>query len=207
VLDSAGLSVALAGLAFGFSLIVAFGAQNTFVLRQGVLRSHVLDVVVVCAASDALLIAAGVGGAGAALKADPQLLTPMRALGAAFLLAYGALAARRALRASHERVAGGEPPRPSRVAVLGASFAFTWLNPAVYLDTVILLGTVANSHGDQNWWFAAGATVASIIWFIALGFGARLLTPLFGRPATWRALDAFVAVTMTVTAWRVITAA
>jgi L-lysine exporter family protein LysE/ArgO len=207
VLDSAGLSVALAGLAFGFSLIVAFGAQNTFVLRQGVLRSHVLDVVVVCAASDALLIAAGVGGAGAALKADPQLLTPMRALGAAFLLAYGALAARRALRASHERVAGGEPPRPSRVAVLGASFAFTWLNPAVYLDTVILLGTVANSHGDQNWWFAAGATVASIIWFIALGFGARLLTPLFGRPDTWRALDAFVAVTMTVTAWRVITAA
>jgi L-lysine exporter family protein LysE/ArgO len=207
MLDSAGLSVALAGLAFGFSLIVAFGAQNAFVLRQGVLRSHVLDVVVVCAASDAVLIAAGVGGAGAALEADPQLLTPMRALGAAFLLGYAALAARRALRAPHERAAAGEPPRPSRMAVLGASFAFTWLNPAVYLDTVILLGTVANSHGDQNWWFAVGATVASIIWFTALGFGARLLTPLFARPATWRALDAFVAVTMTVTAWRVVTAA
>jgi L-lysine exporter family protein LysE/ArgO len=207
MLDSAGLSVALAGLAFGFSLIVAFGAQNAFVLRQGVLRSHVLDVVVVCAASDAVLIAAGVGGAGAALKADPKLLTPMRALGAAFLLGYGALAARRALRAPRERGAAGEPGRPSRVAVLGASFAFTWLNPAVYLDTVILLGTVANSHGDQNWWFAVGATVASIIWFTALGFAARLLTPLFARPATWRALDAFVAVTMTVTAWRVVTAA
>jgi L-lysine exporter family protein LysE/ArgO len=203
VLASAGPSAALAGLAFGLSLIVAFGAQNTFVLRQGVLRAHVLDVVIVCVASDVVLIAAGVGGAGAALKADPQLLTPVRILGAAFLIVYAALAARRVRRAPPDQAVTGGADRPSRTAVLGASLAFTWLNPAVYVDTVVVLGAVAGAHGDQRWWFAAGAGLASTLWFTGLGFGARLLTPLFGRPIAWRALDAFVAVTMVLTAWRV----
>ncbi|MFL5832047.1 MAG: LysE/ArgO family amino acid transporter [Solirubrobacteraceae bacterium] len=203
MLASAGPSAALAGLAFGLSLIVAFGAQNTFVLRQGVLRAHVLDVVIVCVASDVVLIAAGVGGAGAALKADPQLLTPVRILGAAFLLAYAALAVRRVRRAPPGQPVTGGADRPSRGAVLGASLAFTWLNPAVYVDTVVVLGAVAGAHGDQRWWFAAGAGLASTLWFTGLGFGARLLTPLFGRPIAWRALDAFVAVTMVLTAWRV----
>jgi L-lysine exporter family protein LysE/ArgO len=204
VFDSAGPSAALAGLAFGLSLIVAFGAQNTFVLRQGVLRSHVLDVVIVCTASDVVLIVAGVAGAGAALKADPQLLTPVRILGAVFLLAYAVLAARRARQAPASAPAAAGGQRPSRAAVFGASLAFTWLNPAVYLDTVVVLGAVAGAHGDHQWWFAAGAALGSTIWFTALGFGARLLTPLFRRPITWRALDAFVAVTMVVTAWRVL---
>jgi L-lysine exporter family protein LysE/ArgO len=204
MLAAAAPSAALAGLAFGLSLIVAFGAQNMFVLRQGVLRAHVLDVVIVCVASDVVLIAAGVGGAGAALKADPQLLTPVRVLGAAFLLGYAALAARRVRRAPPEQATTGGADRRSRTAVLGASLAFTWLNPAVYVDTVVVLGAVAGAHGDQRWWFAAGAGLASTLWFTGLGFGARLLTPVFGRPIAWRALDAFVAVTMVVTAWRVL---
>jgi L-lysine exporter family protein LysE/ArgO len=204
VLDSAGPSAAAAGLTFGLSLIVAFGAQNTFVLRQGVLRAHILDVVIVCAASDVVLIVAGVAGAGAAVKAEPQLLAPIRILGAAFLLGYAALAARRVLRAPQAAPTSDLALRPSRAAVLGAAVAFTWLNPAVYLDTVVVLGAVASAHGDQQWWFAAGAALASIAWFTALGFGARLLTPLFRRAITWRALDAFVVLTMAVTAWRVL---
>jgi L-lysine exporter family protein LysE/ArgO len=207
VLSSAGLSAALAGLLFGLSLIVAFGAQNTFVVRQGVLRTHILDVVIVCAASDVVLIAAGAGGAGAAIKAYPQVLTPMRMLGAAFLLGYAMLAIRRAVRAPDGPPATGSARGSSRAAVFGASLAFTWLNPAVYLDTVVVLGAVAGTHGPQRWWFAAGAAVGSIVWFTGLGFGARLLTPVFRRTTTWRALDAFVAVTMAVTAWRVLSGA
>jgi L-lysine exporter family protein LysE/ArgO len=196
----------LAGLGFGLSLIVAIGAQNMFVLRQGALRQHVPIVVAICAASDAVLIAAGVAGAGAALAGRHWLLTTVRILGAAALFAYAARAAGRALSGPPIATDAG-PRRASRTAVIGACLAFTWLNPAVYLDTVVLLGSVANARPGHQWWFGGGAALASILWFGALGFGARLLAPALRRPGAWRTLDAFVAVIMAGAALRVLLAA
>jgi L-lysine exporter family protein LysE/ArgO len=196
----------MAGLVFGLSLIVAIGAQNTFVLRQGALRQHVVTVVVICSLSDAILIAAGVAGASAAVAGRQWLLTAVRGLGAALLFAYGAVATRRALR--QPTVTGGpRTTRSSRAAVIGACLAFTWLNPAVYLDTVVLLGSVANTRPGHQWWFGGGAALGSILWFAALAFGAGLLAPVLKRPGAWRMLDAFVAVIMTATALRVLFAA
>lgn len=186
---------ALAGFGFGLSLIVAIGAQNAFVLRQGLRREHVLAVVAVCALSDAVLILLGIAGAGAVFAAAPVALVVVRYAGAAFLIVYGLLAARRAWRPAALE-AGGPTPRTSLAAALGTCLALTWLNPHVYLDTVVLLGSVANTHGDGRWWFGAGAVAASIVWFAALGFGARLLQPVFARPAAWRVLDGLIAVTM-----------
>jgi L-lysine exporter family protein LysE/ArgO len=185
-------TVFVSGLLFSLSLIVAIGAQNAYVLRQGVLRTHVGTVVLICAASDVVLIAAGVAGVGAVVTHRPGLLALVRDAGAALLLAYAVLAARRA-------VAG-----PTRRGVAAAALGFTWLNPAVYLDTLVLLGTVASAHPHARWWFATGAAVASVGWFVGLGFGARLLSPLLRRPQAWRLLDVFVAVVMTVTAIRIL---
>ena len=203
MIASGPLSAFISGLVFGLSLIVAIGAQNAFVLRQGALRQHVPTIVAICAVSDAILIAAGVAGAGAALSGRPWLLTSVRALGATALLAYGAFAARRALdrRAASDI---GSPPTSSRPAAIAACMAFTWLNPAVYLDTVVLLGSVANTRPGRQWWFGGGATLGSVVWFTALGFGAGLLGPVLKRPRAWRALDCFVAMIMTVTAVRVL---
>lgn len=189
----------LSGLGFGLSLIVSIGAQNTFVLRQGLRREHVAVVVAVCTASDVVLIAAGVGGLGAVVRALPEVLLVARIAGAAFLLGYGVLAARRALRpgALDADPAGRSVAAP---AVLATCLAMTWLNPQVYLDTVVLLGSVAGAHGADRWWFGVGAVVASAIWFTALGYGARLLRPLCARPLTWRILDAAVALMMVVAA-------
>jgi L-lysine exporter family protein LysE/ArgO len=192
-----GVLALLAGFGFGLSLIVAIGAQNAFVLRQGLRGEHVGLVVATCAVSDALLIAAGVAGAGALLAHAPALADAVRAGGAAFLLAYAALAARRALRPGALAPAAADARRASAGATLATTLALTWLNPHVYLDTVVLLGTVASSHGGQRWLFGAGAALGSLVWFTSLGYGARLLRPLFARPAAWRALDAFVAVVMT----------
>jgi len=199
---SAALSTLLAGLLFGLSLIVAIGAQNTFVLQQGLLRRHVTAVVAICAASDVALIGAGVAGASVALDGREWLLTTVRIAGAAFLLTYAALAVRRLGRPA-QLPAGGHRPT-SAGSVIAVCLAFTWLNPAVYLDTVVLLGSVANSRGPGEWWFGLGAALGSIVWFVGLGFGARLLTPLFARRAAWRALDGFVAVVMTITAGRIL---
>lgn len=189
-------TVALAsGLGFGLSLIVAIGAQNAFVLRQGLLRQHVLPVVAVCAVSDAVLIAAGIVGLGSLLDLAPWLIDVMRVGGAAFLLTYAVLAARRAWRPS----AIGTPADEASGSVwpvVTTAVALTWLNPHVYLDTVVLLGSVAGTHGDDRWWFGVGAIVASIVWFTSLGFGARLLQPVFARPSAWRVLDALIAVVM-----------
>jgi L-lysine exporter family protein LysE/ArgO len=185
----------LSGLGFGLSLIVAIGAQNAFVLRQGLRREHVLAVVVVCAASDALLIAAGVGGLGSLLQLAPWLLIVVRIGGAAFLITYGVLAARRAIRPKSLKTADDTKPQPL-LPVLATVLALTWLNPHVYLDTVVLLGSIAGTHGDDRWWFGLGAIVASILWFSALGFGARLLQPVFARPIAWRVLDAIIALVM-----------
>lgn len=186
----------LTGLSAGLSLIVAIGAQNVFVLRQGIQRSHVGLVVAVCAASDLVLILAGVGGIGVLLDRAPAAITVIRWAGAAFLLAYGAMAARRAFRGERMEISDGAQPR-RRVAILGACLAFTWLNPHVYLDTVLLLGSLAAAQGDPGrWWFGAGAGLGSILWFTALGVGARYLAPLFRRRGAWRVLDAGVAVVM-----------
>ena len=194
-MDSAGFVTMLAGLGFGLSLIIAIGAQNAFVLRQGLRREHVPVVVAVCALSDVVLIAVGVGGLGSLIEAAPWLLDTMRIGGAAFLLTYGLLAARRAWRPSTIDADPAGKPTSLRVAVT-TCLALTWLNPHVYLDTVILLGSVAGTHGDDRWWFGLGAAVGSILWFSALGFGARLLRPLFARPAAWRVLDALIAAVM-----------
>ena len=202
----AALSPAAAGLAAGSSLIVAIGAQNAFVLRQGLRREHVLPVVLVCALSDLVLIAAGTAGLGALVTGAPALLTVVRWGGAAFLLTLAALAARRALRPGGLDPASGAGATSARSAV-GTSLALTWLNPHVYLDTVLLLGTLAagyaaahaGSAGDPDaarWLFGAGAMVASVLWFTALGFGARLLAPVFARPGAWRVLDGAIAVVM-----------
>ena len=239
------LAPVLAGLGLGFSLIVAIGAQNLFVLRQGLRRQHVLVVATICALSDAVLIALGVSGVGFVLQAVPWLVDAVRWAGALFLVSYGVLAARRAWRPSGAvldaagagagaetggrgeaddvggrgssvgretgRVAeaGGaaasvSPPAtrtiaPSRVRLLPVALtclALTWLNPHVYLDTVFLLGTVANSHGDARWLFAAGAMAASVVWFFGLAFGARLLGRWLSTPRAWRVLDAVIAVVM-----------
>ena len=189
------LITALAGLGFGLSLIVAIGAQNAFVLRQGLRREHVLAVVLVCVLSYAVLILLGIAGAGAVIEAVPVVLTVVRYAGAAFLLVYGLLAARRALRPAG-LTADGPAVRASLAATVGTTLALTWLNPHVYLDTVVLLGSIANTHGDGRWWFGVGAVLGSIIWFTALGYGARLLQPVFAKPAAWRVLDAVIAVVM-----------
>lgn len=189
------LGTVFAGLGFSLSLIVAIGAQNAFVLRQGLRREHVLPIVIVCAGSDAVLITAGIAGVGALVLAAPWVIAVVRWIGVAFLVLYGLLAARRAFRPGElDAAAGGGPS--SLWAALAACFAFTWLNPHVYLDTVVLMGTVGNGYGENRWWFALGAAVASAIWFTALGFGARLLGPLFRSPVAWRVLDVLIAVTM-----------
>jgi len=196
------VAAALAGLLFGLSLIVAIGAQNTYVIRQGIARAHVPTVVTICAVSDVILIAAGVAGLGAVVGHAHGLLLTVRLLGAAFLLGYAAVAAWRALRPK-PATAGGAATTSSWPTVVATCLAFTWLNPAVYLDTVVLLGSVAATRPDP-WWFGGGAAVASIAWFTGLGFGARLLAPVFRQRRAWRALDVFVAVVMTVTAARVL---
>jgi L-lysine exporter family protein LysE/ArgO len=190
------ISVAVTGLLAGLSLIVAIGSQNAFVLRQGLKRSHVALVVTVCAASDVLLIGLGVGGLGVIIERAPLLLDVVRWAGALFLTGYAILAARRAVR-GEALDAGGGTRSTSWQAALGTSLALTWLNPHVYLDTVLLLGSLASTHGAVGrWWFAAGAALGSILWFTALGVGARYLAPLFHRRSAWRVLDALIAVVM-----------
>lgn len=194
------------GLGLGLSLIVAIGAQNVFILRQGIRREHVLAVVVICALSDAVLIAAGVAGLGYLLQAVPWLVDVARVLGAVFLLSYALLAARRAWKgagdalrvtdARGENTAGAGRLLPVVLTVL----ALTWLNPHVYLDTVLMLGSIAATHGDARWSFAAGAIIASCVWFLALGYGARYLGRWLNTPGAWRILDGMIAVIMLVIA-------
>ncbi|KOX15288.1 amino acid transporter [Nocardiopsis sp. NRRL B-16309] len=186
------------GLGTGLALIVAIGSQNAFLLRLGIdgRPRTVLAVVMVCALSDAVLIGAGVLGVGAVIEAAPAAVTVVRFLGAGFLVVYGVFAARRALRPGSMAVDGGAQGIGTRAAVVTA-VALTWLNPHVYLDTVVFLGSVANQQdGDARWWWVRGAVTASFVWFFALGFGARLLRPLFARPGAWRVLDALIACVM-----------
>src|SRR3954452_6627870 len=189
------LLAAVAGLGLGLSLIVAIGAQNAFVLRQGLRLEHVAAVVAICFLSDAVLIAAGVGGAGAVVTRVPDLIRVVCFAGAVFLLGYGLLAARRVFRPEALLPAAGGA-RAGLAVTVTTCLALTWLNPHVYLVTVVLLGSLASTYDDRRWWFAAGATLGSAVWFAGLGFGARLRRLVFARPAAWRVLDAIIAVVM-----------
>ena len=183
------------GFFTGLSLIVAIGAQNAFVLRQGLLLRHRLPIALICALSDALLIAAGIYGFGLAASGIPALLEIARWSGAAFLAAYGALAARCAWKG--ECLDADETLSMPLMTAITLCLALTFLNPHVYLDTVILLGSLANQHGNHGrWQFGAGAALASIAWFFLLAYGARALRPVFARPLSWRILDGGIAVVM-----------
>ncbi|PZF14246.1 amino acid transporter [Curtobacterium sp. MCLR17_034] len=223
----------LSGLGTGLALIVAIGVQNTYLLRLAVSAGLrvVAAAVVVCAVSDALLIVAGVLGVGAVVERFPVALLVVRFVGAAFLLTYGVLAARRALRPSGDAMRVADEAADDGVVGAGASagvgattggtvaagrtrtappgqgvtmrtavltmLVFTWANPHVYLDTLVFLGSVANQQGaDDRWLWTIGAVTASCLWFGALGFGGRLLRPLFEKPLTWRVFDGLVAVVM-----------
>lgn len=185
----------LPGFLLGLSLIVAIGAQNAFVLRQGLRREHVFAVCVVCAGSDALLIAAGVAGFGALVNAAPWLAPAMRFGGAAFLLAYGLRSLWSAWRPHASLDAARDEPRSLRVT-LAMCLAFTWLNPHVYLDTIVLLGSISTHYDGNRTAFALGAMSSSCLFFFSLGYGARLLRPLFADPKAWRVLDALIGITM-----------
>lgn len=184
----------LPGFALGLSLILAIGAQNAFVLRQGLRREHVFWVCLTCALSDALLIAAGVAGFGALATSLPWFETVMRFGGAAFLVCYGLLSFRRVWRGGSALQAATTPGASLSTALLTV-LAFTWLNPHVYLDTVVLIGSVSAQYGDRLG-FALGAMTASFVFFFGLGYGARLLAPLFARPRAWQILDALIGAVM-----------
>ena len=190
------LAAGIAGFLTGAGLIIAIGAQNAFVLRQGLQRSHVGLVVAVCTFGDILLIFCGVAGIGALVREWPALLQALRLGGAAFLAWYGVMAAQRAWRGCGALMPtqGGTGGR--RRALL-ACLAFTFPNPHVYLDTMVLVGGLSTRYpGMVQWAFALGACAASMAWFTALGYGARLLLPVFRDPRAWRALDAAIAVFM-----------
>ncbi|WP_299190659.1 LysE/ArgO family amino acid transporter [uncultured Litoreibacter sp.] len=190
---------AVAGFTLGFSLILAIGSQNAFVLRQGLRRSHVFAVCLTCAVSDALLITAGVGGFGQLSEVAPWFGAAMRYGGAAFLFVYGLISFRSSWRGSDGMSAEGQGAGSLRAALL-TCLALTWLNPHVYLDTVVLLGSISAQYPGARLEFGLGAVVSSFVFFFSLGFGARLLAPIFARPRAWQVLDFGVGLTMWVIA-------
>jgi L-lysine exporter family protein LysE/ArgO len=183
------------GFALGFSLILAIGAQNAFVLRQGLRGEHVLIVVLACAISDALLIVAGVAGFASLSSGLPWLEPVLRYGGAAFLFAYGLRSLVSAWR-NDGALAPADRAPTSRARILATCLALTWLNPHVYLDTVVLIGSISTQYSGQEIAFGSGAVTASFVFFFTLGYGARYLRPAFARPATWRILDAAIGVLM-----------
>ncbi len=192
----------LAGLALSGSLIIAIGAQNVHVLRQGIQREQVALVVLTCGLIDAGLMAVGVFGVSGVARLHPAVLTWVTWLGAAFLVGYGLMATWRASKPEALQVAGGPVAHMSWVAVLGQTLAVSLLNPHVYLDTVFLVGLVGSQYPfDDRLLFWAGASGMSLAWFALIGFGARLLAPLFAKPLAWRLLDGLLALTMFYLAW------
>ena len=195
-----------AGFMTGGSLIVAIGSQNAYVLRQGLIRSHTAAVVAVCAVSDVVLIAAGVAGVGAAVAHAGWVINALTWFGVAFLLWYAAGSLRRAFGPAALTAGVETAAAESRSRVLRRAVALTWLNPHVYLDTVLLIGSIAATHDaargtlDGRWLFAAGAVTASIVWFTGLGFGAQKFAPLLARPRAWQVLELLVAATMVLVA-------
>ncbi len=185
----------VAGFVTGLTLIVAIGAQNAFVLRQGLLRAHVGVVVAICSLSDLVLILAGVAGIGTVVEQAPAAITVVRWLGVAFLTWYGVSSLLR-VRDTDALRAAGRGAASRRTAALTA-LALTWLNPHVYLDTVLLLGSIANQHGlGGRWWFGGGAALASVLWFTGLGWGARLGSGLLASRRAWQLLDVVIGLTM-----------
>ncbi len=193
------LPIFSAGFALSFSLILAIGAQNAFVLRQGIRRLHVAAVVAVCCLSEAILIFAGVAGFGVIAEAAPWALSAMRWGGAVFLLVYGLRSLRAAFTTDDALKAEGAAEQ-SLTAALTTTLILTWANPHVYLDTVGLIGAVAATYGEGRWMFGAGALTASCVFFLILGYGARALAPIFAKPKAWMWLDVIVGVTMLILA-------
>ena len=188
-------TAAISGFFLGLSLIVAIGAQNAFVLRQGLRREHVFAICLTCAASDALLIAAGVSGFRATAGALPWLEPALRFGGVAFLAVYG-LKSLRAAIAGNAALDPSATEAQSLAAALATCLALTWLNPHVYLDTVVLLGSISTQYPGRETAFGLGAAAGSFLFFFSLGYGARLLRPLFARPSAWRLLDGVIALVM-----------
>ena len=189
-----GVIALIAGFFSGLSLIVAIGAQNAFVIRQGLLRSHVALVVTVCSVADAFLIILGIGGLGKIIQSQPQALEFIRWFGVAYLIWFGVKSVRAAL--SHQSLDVQGENEKSAWKVLLTVLTFTFLNPHVYLDTVILLGSIANQFSDHRWFFAFGASLASVVWFTSIGYGARAASHLMSRPIFWKILDSAIAAIM-----------
>lgn len=202
------MQTVLEGMGLMFSLIIALGAQNAFVLRQGLRRERVGVTVAICTLSDMLLIGVGVAGLGFVLELVPWLEQVTLWAGAAFLIVYAVFAARRALIPDGPGLQPAATDGTGQQAALGpivlTALALTWLNPGVYLDTVFLVGSVAASHGDARWLFALGAGLGSLIWFVTLGFGARYLSHLLRTPRAWRVLDGVIALVLIFTAVRLV---
>lgn len=184
----------LPGLLTGFSLIMAIGAQNAFLIRQGLTKKHVPLVVAICAVSDALLIFAGIGGLGLAVSKLPTLLEVVRWFGVAYLLWFAFKSAKSAFKTEQLNAGTGQSGSLKQVVI--TTLALTYLNPHVYLDTVIFLGSIGNQFGENRWFFAAGAAVASIIWFSLVGFGAKAAAGIMAKPIFWRVLDSLIAIVM-----------
>jgi L-lysine exporter family protein LysE/ArgO len=188
------MQAVIAGFVTGLSLIIAIGAQNAFILRQGLTRRYVFLIVSICAISDALLISLGTFGLGALIQAIPHLLEILRWLGVAYLVWFGSTAVRKALANNSLTVADENQVSLKKTLLL--TLGFTFLNPHVYLDTVILVGGVANQFGDNKWFFALGAIIASLTWFFSLGLAASKLAVVMAKPIFWKILDIFIAVVM-----------
>jgi len=187
------------GFGLGASLIIAIGAQNAFILRQGILRQHVFVLCLICAVADAVLIAIGVAGVGAIIANSPNLLFFIRLGGAAFLLWYAFVAIRRAM--NPVGLEANVQASPSLKVAISTCLAFTFLNPHVYVDTVLLVGASAPHEGNAKQAYAFGAMLASFVWFFGLGYGARLLEPVFKKPTAWQILDTVIAITMVLIAF------
>ncbi|MGH1374117.1 MAG: LysE/ArgO family amino acid transporter [Cellvibrionaceae bacterium] len=194
----------LAGFSLGLSLILAIGSQNAFVLKQGLKSHHVLVICLVCAISDALLILFGVAGFGAIVKQFPEIETLSRYGGAIFLSVYGALSFKSAFFTDHVLDDAAESKGSALKAVL-TCLAFTWLNPHVYLDTVVLLGSISTQYSPHQFIFASGAMTSSFIFFFSLGYGARFLAPIFKNPKAWKVLEFLIGVTMVAIAVSLVT--
>lgn len=189
------ISAALSGFLLGASLIIAIGAQNAFILRQGLLRQHVFVLSFICAVSDALLITAGVAGIGTVISQSPNLIMVVTVAGAAFLFWYASVAFRRALHP--QAMQANQSGTTSLKTAVATCLALTFLNPHVYLDTVVLLGSLsARFEGANRAAYGAGAALASFVWFFSLGYGARLLQPVFAKPSAWRVLDCLIGIVM-----------
>lgn len=190
----AAIPVLFAGLLAGLSLIIAIGAQNAFVIRQGLTKKYVFLTVAICSLSDALLIALGASGLGALIKSNTALLEIIRWFGVCYLIWFGIRSARSALKV--QVLTAASEASGSRKSVITTVLALTFLNPHVYLDTVILLGSISNQFGENKWYFATGAALGSILWFTTIGYGAKSASRFMSKPIFWKILDSLITVIM-----------